>query len=94
MADGSRRIEFSEHARARMRERGASEQQVMETIHRGLREPAKHGRWLYSATFTLEVVWRERRYTERRISAIVVEEPDRDVVITVFVFYLPSGGEP
>ena len=81
-----------EHAKDRMRERGASEQEVRATIRDGKRERAERARWLYTATFLFEGMWRGRRYAERRISVIVAEEPDRDVVVTVFVFYLPSGG--
>ena len=63
------------------------------TVREGERAPAKHGRWTYSATFMEESSGAGKRYVGRRISAIVAEEPDRDVVITVFVFYLPIGDE-
>lgn len=77
-----------------MEERGASEADVRTAVLQGERKPAERGRWIYLATFPFEGLWRGRPYTARQVAAVVAEEPDRDVVVTVFVFYLRSGGEP
>jgi hypothetical protein len=90
MPNQDRLIEITLHARERMEERGASEDDIRTVLRLGLRKPAEHGRWIYQDTLPFHGLWRGRRYSARRVAAVVAEESDRDVVITVFVFYLRS----
>jgi hypothetical protein len=80
-------IEFSQHAREQMVERGASEDEVIETIRTGERVPAKRGRQGYRTNFQYNRRWGGRIYAIKQVLAIVAEEPDALVVVTVYTFY-------
>jgi hypothetical protein len=80
-------IKFSEHAREQMLERGASEDEVSETIRTGEEVPAKHGRRGYRKNFQYNRTWSGRTYAIKQVLPIVAEEADELVVITVYTFY-------
>jgi hypothetical protein len=80
-------VEFSNHAREQMVERGASEDEVIETIRTGERVPAKRGRQGYRKNLQYNRLWSERTYAIKQVLAIVAEEPDTLVVVTVYTFY-------
>lgn len=75
------------HALARMSERGASEQEIIETIHIGERFPAKFGRTGFRRNFPFVGVWRNREFATKQIEAFAVEERGEWLVITVIVKY-------
>jgi hypothetical protein len=77
-----------------MQERGASEEDVRAVVRYGTRGPAEHGRWIYRMILPAQAPWHGLPYSAREVAVVVAEEPDRDVVVTVFVFYLRSEGEP
>ena len=80
-------IEFSHHAREQMLERGAGEDEVIETIRTGERAPAKRSRQGYRKNFQYNRLWGGRTYAIKQVLAIVAEEPDVLVVVTVYTFY-------
>lgn len=80
-------IEFSHHAREQMLERGASEDEVIEAIRAGERVPAKRGRQGHRKNFQYNRLWGGRIYAIKQVLAIVAEEPDALVVVTVYTFY-------
>ena len=80
-------IEFSKHARDQMTERGASEDQVVETIRDGENVPAKKGRRGYRKNFEYNREWGGRRFASQQVLAIVAEENDALIVVTVYTFY-------
>jgi len=80
-------IQFSHHARQQMAERGASEDEVVETIHTGERIPAKQDRQSYRKNFQYNDLWGGRKYAIKQLLAIVAEETDTLIVITVITFY-------
>jgi hypothetical protein len=80
-------IKFSQHAREQMSERGASEDEVIETIRTGERAPAKRGRHGYRKNFQYNRLWGGRTYAIKQVLPIVVEETDELVVVTVYTFY-------
>jgi hypothetical protein len=80
-------IRFSQHAREQMLERGASEDEVSETIRTGEEVPAKHGRRGYRKNFQYDHIWSGRTYAIKQVLPIVAEEADELVVITVYTFY-------
>ena len=80
-------IQFSRHAREQMAERGAHEDEVAEAIRIGEEIPAKEGRLGYRRNFQYERPWGGRTYAMKQVVAIVVEEPDALVVVTVYTFY-------
>jgi hypothetical protein len=70
-----------------MSERGASEEDVVQALEDGVREEGKEGRALYRCTFQFDDYWLGKPFSFREIVPIIAEEPDRNVVITVYVFY-------
>ena len=85
-------IVFTTHARKRMRERGAREEDVREAIRVGQREPAQRGLVLYRLNLEFNREWDGRYYAVQQIAPVVSEEQDRIVVITVYTFYFQEGG--
>ena len=80
-------VVFSRHARWQMLERGASEGEVIETITRGERVPAKHGRVAYRRNFQYGRLWGGKRYAIKQVMPIVKDEGSQVAVITVYTFY-------
>jgi len=75
------------HARERMLERGASENEVAATIRDGERFPAKFGREGFRRNFRFDGVWRQRRYAMKQVEAIATYEDGDWLVISVVVRY-------
>jgi hypothetical protein len=80
-------IRIHPHSRARMQERGASEDEVIETIETGEKFPAKFGRIGFRRNFNFEGMWRGRKYNTKQVEVCAVKENDDFVVITVIVKY-------
>lgn len=70
-----------------MLDRGTSEAEVEAAIRTGSSEPARSGRFMFRKNFTFNSDWRGRYYAVKQVAPIVVQEPDRIVVVTVLVFY-------
>jgi len=70
-----------------MRERGASEAEVIEAIAYGERVPAKHGRMASRRNFQYNQRWGGRVYPIKQVMPITKEETGSIVVITVYTFY-------
>ncbi len=70
-----------------MLERGATEREVLETIARGERVPAKHGRVAYRRNFQYNRVWSGKSYPIKQVMPVVKDEGHQTVVITVYTFY-------
>jgi nitrite reductase/ring-hydroxylating ferredoxin subunit len=73
------------HAKARLHERGATEDEVIATIVRGERFSVKHGRTGFRCNFPFDGEWNNRRYPTKQVEAYAVEEEDGWLVITVIV---------
>jgi hypothetical protein len=65
-------MKLHEHARARMLERGASEDEILATIMEGERFPAKFGRQGFRRNFQFDSAWRGRRYAMKQIEVLAV----------------------
>jgi hypothetical protein len=66
-------IRLTAHAKEQCKERGASESEVKEAIVRGLREPAKRGRFLYRHNFEYRTTWHGEYYAIKQVAPVVVE---------------------
>ena len=75
------------HARARISERGASEEEVEASLRDGERFAAKFGRQGYRRNFRFDGVWRGNTYAMKQVEAIAIFEEDDWLVITVVVKY-------
>lgn len=78
---------LSRHAREKMADRGVSEVEVVETVRDGETVPAKRGRQAYRKNFRYDDLWDGRFYAIKQVSAIVADEFDSLVVVTVYAFY-------
>ena len=70
-----------------MAERGANPSEVTATIRGGRSEPAKRGRQGFRRSFPYNQTWSGRTYETKQVLAIVSEQPDRLIVVTVYTFY-------
>ena len=71
-----------------MQERGATEAEVRFTVAQGEQTTAKYGRKAFQKTFRLMHLWKGKSYAAKQVRAIVAEEPERLVVISVIVSYI------
>jgi len=80
-------VRLHPHARDRLPERGADENEVVLTVEQGERFPAKHGRFGFRRNFPFNETWRCKVYPTKQIEAYAVWEDDGWLVITVLVEY-------
>ena len=80
-------ILLSGHARDQLRYRGATEEEVRETIKVSPWEVAGQGRMEAKKDFAFDAVWNKKTYATKRVRPIFVEEDKRIVVVTVYVYY-------
>ncbi len=78
-------VRLHSHARDRLAERGASEDEVVQTVEGGERFPAKLGRVGFRRNFPFAETWRGKVYSTKQIEAYAVFEDDGWLVITVLV---------
>ena len=80
-------IRLSGHARENIRFRGATEQEVIDTIRNAKWEPAEEGRLECRQDFDYNQEWNDRFFKTKQIHPIFVEETKEIVVVTVYVYY-------
>ncbi len=73
------------HARERIVERGATEDEVIATVGRGERFAAKFGRTGFRRNIRFDGIWRGRRYSTKQLEVFAIEDDGRWVVVTVIV---------
>jgi hypothetical protein len=76
-----------DHARERMVSRSASEEKVRTTVREGTPAAAKAGRQARERVFAYNDTWQGQRYSQKKVRAVCVQEENRLVVITVYVYY-------
>ncbi len=77
-------VHLHPHARDRLAERGATEEEVVATVAGGESFPVKFGRTGFRRNFAYDDLWQGRPYATKQVEAIAVEE-DGWLVITVVV---------
>ena len=70
-----------------MKERGATEDEVVLTVEEGERSPAKFGRTGFRRNFPFNGKWRGKHYRTKQVEVYTVWEDGRWLVITVIVRY-------
>ena len=60
---------------------------VTAAIRNGKREPAQRGLWLYRLNLEYQGEWDGKWYAVQQVAAVVDEEADRFVVVTVYTYY-------
>ena len=81
-------IKFSQHALDNMADRGASKEEVELAIRAGECVPAKKGRLSFRKNFSYNDIWKGKFYQAKQVMPVVAEEPDRFVVVTVYVYFI------
>ncbi|MEW6103526.1 MAG: DUF4258 domain-containing protein [bacterium] len=80
-------IDIHPHAKERLKERGATEEEIIKTIEEGERFRAKFGRIGFRRNFACESIWRGKKYKTKQIELYAVKEDENFIVITVLVKY-------
>lgn len=80
-------IHFHVHAIERMKERGATEEEVIETIKGGEVFSAKFSRSGFRRNFSLQKEWRGIYYNTKQIEAYAVKEDNVWLILTVITRY-------
>lgn len=84
---------FTRHARRKMADRGASEEDVIKALRVGRCEPAHRGLRQYRVNLEFRRTWANKYYGMKQVVPVVAEEEGRYVVVTVYVFYFQEGQE-
>ena len=71
--------------------RGASDDEVFETLRSGERFPAKHGQTGFRRNFPGPFSWRDRMFDTKQLEVYAVFENDEWLAITVIVKYLAAS---
>lgn len=80
-------IRFHPHALARMKERGATEEEVSATVEQGERFEARFGRVGFRRNFPFDAEWRGKYYRSKQVEVYAVLEDGDWLVITVITRY-------
>ena len=82
-------IHFSQHALDQMRLRGATQEEVKETVETTPWQPAKRGKYQVRKTFTFgrPAPINQQIYPSKTVHAIFADEPDEIIIVTVLVYY-------
>jgi hypothetical protein len=81
------KITIHPHALQRMKERGALEHEIHDTVNHGERFPAKLGRSGFRKNFSFNGMLLNKKYSMKQIEVFAVHENDGWTVITVIVKY-------
>ncbi len=76
-----------DHARQRMEERGVSDEDLAIVLATESRRQEEAGRMSKEVVLAFGGTWQGRRYPQKLVRVIYVEEAENTVVITVFAFY-------
>lgn len=80
-------VELSEHARQQMGFRGCTESEIEQAIRTQDWKPAELGRLECRLTVPFQGEWNGKSYPNKTIRPIFVQEKDKVVVVTVYVYY-------
>ncbi len=80
-------VNIHPHAEVRMIERGASVEEVIETVENGEEFPAKYGRHGSRRNFPINEARKGKHCSVKQIEVIFVKEKDKKIVVTVIVKY-------
>lgn len=80
-------VRLHPHAKERLIERGATEQEVVTVVENGESFPAKFGRTGFRRNFHFNGKWRGKHYSTKQVEVYTINEADGWVVITVITRY-------
>lgn len=80
-------ILLSHHAKEQAFYRGCSEIEIIQAIQDSPLEKAGLGRLQCRKNFVYNAVWNGREYQTKQVNPIFMEENNRIIVVTVYVYY-------
>ncbi len=80
-------IQIDAHTSERARERGTSEEEIIDVIKTGFAIPSKYGRIGKAKVYEFKQKRQNKFYEEKRVEVFYIVEKDRIVTVTVYVFY-------
>ena len=80
-------VRLHPHARERMQERGATEEEIQATVAQGEQFPARFGRTGFRRNFQFDQEWRGRHYSTKQVEVYAVQQGADWLVITVITRY-------
>lgn len=80
-------VQLHTHCLERMAERGASQEEIIETVSTGERFQAKYDRTGFRRNFSFESTWRKKYYKTKQVEAYCVPKEDGWLVISVVTRY-------
>jgi len=80
-------VRLHPHAKERLLERGATEEEVIVTVEKGEIFPAKFGRTGFRRNFFFGAEWRGKWYATKQVEAISIKEDNDWIVVTVITKY-------
>lgn len=80
-------IRLSEHAKRQLEYRGATEEEVFDTIRSQTWGSAELGRLDCRKNYIFNAEWNNKYYSTRQVRPIFVDEAEEIVVVTVYVYY-------
>jgi hypothetical protein len=80
-------IRFHPHALERMKERGATQDEVEITVTQGEQFPAKFDRTGFRRNFSFESEWRGKYYRTKQVEVYAVLEDADWLIITIIARY-------
>ena len=80
-------IQIEPHTLLRAEERGASENEIIETLNNGLEIQAKGGRLGKEKVFDFRKERNGKFYNEKKLEVYYIVEGEKIITITVYVFY-------
>ena len=81
------RVIIIDHARDRMVERGAKEDEVIAVLKQGRALKRALGREVKEMTFPFNSRWQGRFYRQKKVRVVYIEEGDNQIVITVYAYF-------
>ncbi len=80
-------IRLSGHAKEQLFFRGATEDEVIETIKTSIWQPAELRRLECKKDFLYESQWNKKHYKTKLVRPVFIEEETEIVVITVYTYF-------
>ena len=81
------KIQIAPHTLLRAKERGATEEEIIETVLTGVTIPAKLGRSGKAKVFPFKAGKNGQYYEEKKLEVFYIVENDTLTTVTVYVFY-------
>jgi hypothetical protein len=80
-------IRIDPHTRRRMPVRGISEEEVLDVLRSGWSVPSARGRLAKEKVFLFGSSWRGRRYAQKKVKVVYVEEEGAMITVTAYAYY-------